>query len=50
MKNNLLIGAISGNYSVDQIKTWVETSDFGQKRVIILFNAQDNKELAKYFI
>ena len=48
MKNNLLIGAISGNYSVDKIKTWVETSDFGQKRVIILFNAQDNKELAKY--
>ena len=50
MKDNLLIGAISGNYSVDKIKNWVETSDFGQKRAIILFNSQDNLQLPQSFL
>ena len=50
MKDNLLIGAISGNYSVDKIKNWVETSDFGQKRAIILFNSQDNLQLPQYLL
>ena len=48
---NILIGAISGNYKVGKIKTWVETSAYvreGYKRVLIIFNRQDNTELVQY--
>lgn len=46
---NLLVGAISGNYSVDKIRTWVESSDnFDCRRTVILYNGKDNPELAQY--
>lgn len=48
MKNNLLIGAISGNYGIDDIKLWVETSEFGFSRTLIVFNADQNSTLIPY--
>ncbi len=48
MKNNLLIGAISGNYGIDDIKLWVETSEFGFSRILIVFNADQNTTLIPY--
>ena len=48
---NILIGAISGNYTISKIKTWVETSAYNvedYRRVLIIFNKQDNKELVEY--
>jgi len=45
---NLLIGAISGNYSVDDISDWVETSQFDNtERVLLLYN-NINIELVDY--
>ena len=45
---NLLIGAISGNYSVDDISDWVETSQFDNtERVLLLYN-NINIELVNY--
>ena len=45
---NLLIGAISGNYSVDDISGWVETSQFDNtERVLLLYN-NINIELVDY--
>jgi hypothetical protein len=45
---NLLIGAISGNYSVDDISGWVETSQFDNtERVLLLYN-NINIELVNY--
>jgi hypothetical protein len=36
---NLLIGAISGNYSPQDIRVWVESSDFEEvERVLLLYN------------
>ena len=47
MKNNLLLGAISGNYSVNDILNWVETSNFDDtERLLLLYNS--NPELEKY--
>jgi hypothetical protein len=46
--NNLLIGAISGNYSPVDVQRWVESSDsFLIKRVLFLYN-DENEELKKY--
>jgi hypothetical protein len=43
MNNNLLIGAISGNYTVENIKRWVETSEWEDvDRVLLVYNQQDN--------
>jgi len=49
MKKNLLIGAISGNYSVSDISTWVETSNFEDvHRTLLIYNLGDNPELIDY--
>lgn len=49
MKTNLLIGAISGNYSVQDIQRWVETSDFDNvERVLLLYNSKENPQLQEY--
>tara|TARA_R110001606_G_scaffold398636_1_gene578156 strand:- start:473 stop:1249 length:777 start_codon:yes stop_codon:yes gene_type:complete len=40
---NLLIGAISGNYTPQDLENWVETSKFpGCERVLILYNPSNN--------
>jgi len=47
MKTNLLIGAISGNYSIEDVRNWIETSDFENvERLLLLYN--DNAELEQY--
>jgi len=47
--NNLLIGAISGNYKVSDINRWVETSDdMGVKRILLLYNNQFNVDIIPY--
>lgn len=47
--NNLLIGAISGNYKVEDIRRWVETSEWvNVDRILLVYNQQDNPELLKY--
>jgi hypothetical protein len=49
MANNLLIGAISGNYKVQDIQRWVETSEWVDvHRVLLVYNQQDNPELLDY--
>src|SRR6056300_496192 len=48
MKDNLLIGAISGNYGIEDIQTWVDTSEFGFNRTLIVFNAESNSSLIPY--
>lgn len=49
MKTNLLIGAISGNYSIKDIEKWVETSQWSDvDRVLLVYNKQDNVELLQY--
>ena len=48
-KKNLLIGAISGNYSISDIKTWVETSEWiDTNRLLLLYN--DNNELESWLV
>jgi hypothetical protein len=43
IKNNLLIGAISGNYTPDDLKNWVETSAWDDcERVLLLYNPSGN--------
>ena len=43
MKTNLLIGAISGNYTPLDLKRWVETSSWENcHRVLILYNPSNN--------
>lgn len=45
---NLLIGAISGNYSVDDVSGWVETSKFENvERTLVLYNST-NSDLLEY--
>lgn len=40
---DLLIGAISGNYSVEDIATWVKTSTFNNvERVLLLYNSTNS--------
>jgi hypothetical protein len=40
---NLLIGAISGNYSPQDLKNWVETSNWEDcERVLLLYNPSNN--------
>jgi hypothetical protein len=47
---NLLIGAVSGNYSPDNLSWWVETSNFdGVERVLLLYNNNDDL-LSDYLI
>jgi hypothetical protein len=47
MKTNLLIGAISGNYSIADVDNWITTSKFENvERLLILYN--DNNELERY--
>jgi hypothetical protein len=49
MNKNLLIGAISGNYSVADIKNWVQTSKFEDTdRVLYLYNGDSNSPLIPY--
>ena len=48
MSRDVLIGAISGNYGVNDIQTWVESSEFGFDRILIIYNSQDNPELYEY--
>lgn len=39
---NLLIGAISGNYTVSDVQGWVETSNFENvERMLLIYNATD---------
>jgi hypothetical protein len=43
MKTNLLIGAISGNYSPQDLENWVETSKWEDcERVLLLYNPSNN--------
>ena len=45
---NLLIGAISGNYNIEDVKYWTETSNFKNvKRVLLLYN-NTNQILVNY--
>jgi len=45
---NLLIGAISGNYSTDEVSGWVETSNFENvERTLLLYNS-NNTGLLEY--
>lgn len=45
---NLLIGAISGNYSVDEVSEWVQTSKFENvERTLLLYN-NTNADLLDY--
>jgi hypothetical protein len=47
MRTNLLIGAISGNYNIDDVRGWIETSNFENvERLLLLYN--DNAELEQY--
>ena len=47
MKTNLLIGAISGNYNIEDVRGWIETSNFENvERLLLLYN--DNEELEQY--
>lgn len=49
MNNNLLIGAISSNYSVKDIENWVKTSNFeNTDRVLYLYNGDGNSPLLSY--
>ena len=43
MKTNLLIGAISGNYTVADVQGWVETSNFENvERLLLIYNATNS--------
>lgn len=43
MKKNLLIGAISGNYTPEDLKNWVETSNWDDcERVLLYYNLSEN--------
>jgi len=47
MKTNLLIGAISGNYNINDVRGWIETSNFENvERLLLLYN--ENIELERY--
>jgi hypothetical protein len=49
MKTNLLIGAISANYSVKDIENWVKTSNFEDTdRVLYLYNGDESSPLVPY--
>ena len=40
---NLLIGAISGNYSPNDLTNWIETSNWENcERVLLLYNPSNN--------
>ena len=48
MNKNLLIGAISGNYSIKNLKNWVKTSQFtGVDRVLFYYNPEGT-EITEY--
>ena len=47
---NLLIGAISGNYNVSDVRKWVETTNgFDIDRTLLLYNSNNN-ELIEYLL
>ena len=47
--NNLLIGAISGNYKITDIHKWVQSSnEIDSKRILLLYNNQFNLEIIPY--
>lgn len=47
--NNLLIGAISGNYKITDIHRWVQSSnEIDSKRILLLYNNQFNLEIIPY--
>jgi hypothetical protein len=47
---NLLIGAISGNYTSKDVERWISSSDdFNIRRVLFLYN-DDNSELKSYLL
>ena len=47
--NNLLIGAISGNYKITDIHKWVQSSNgIDSKRILLLYNNQFNLEIIPY--
>lgn len=47
---NLLIGAISGNYDINDVNKWVDTSnEFDCDRILLLYN-NTNKELSDYLL
>lgn len=49
MKTNLLIGAISGNYTIQDVRGWIETSMFDDvDRILLLYN--DNDKLEEFLI
>lgn len=49
MKTNLLIGAVSANYSIKDIENWVKTSNFEDtSRVLYLYNGDENSPLVPY--
>ena len=49
MNKNLLIGAISGNYSISDIKNWAESSRWVDvDRTLLIYNSQDNPALIEY--
>lgn len=47
--DNLLIGAISANYKVQDISRWVETSNWNDvDRALMLYNSNNNSDLLEY--
>lgn len=51
MNSNLLIGAISSNYSVEDIRHWAQTSKFEDTdRVLYLYNSDSNSPLVPYLV
>lgn len=45
MASNVLIGAISGNYTIEDVQGWVETSNFeGVDRVLLMYNSTTTLE------
>ncbi len=45
MKNNILVGAISGNYDIEDVRGWIETSSFkGVHRMLLVYNSTPELE------
>jgi hypothetical protein len=45
---NYLIGCISGNYTIDNIKTWVTTSDYDNVTRVLFYYNPSNNEIIDY--
>lgn len=46
--NNLLIGAISGNYTIKQVETWVTSSKFKNCDRVLLYYNQGSSDVESY--